>query len=73
MTTAGHIKEKLESGEWTALEAAEGFLRACGDKPAVDGVTPSWKDPDTWALMGLLCEQAGLSVAKLIGVVKAFL
>jgi hypothetical protein len=72
MTTAGEIRKKLDAGEWTAVEAAEGLALALGDNP-VEGVTPSVLDPETWLLIGELALKAGLGAAKLLGIVKAFL
>lgn len=72
MTTAGFIKQQLDSGAWTPLEAAEGLIKACGDD-YVDGVTPSAKDPDTWLLIAELVKHAALEIPKLVGIVKAFL
>jgi hypothetical protein len=72
MTTAGEIRKKLDSGEWTALEAAHGLVLALGDNP-VHGVTPAADDAETWLLVGALFLKAGMSAVKVVGLIKALL
>ena len=72
MTTAGEIRKKLNAGEWTAIEAAEGLGLAMRDN-YVEGVTPSVLDEETWLLIGELCLKAGVGAAKVLTLVKLFL
>jgi len=75
MTTCQVIHEKLDAGEWTALDAAHGMILSAMDD-YVEGVSLSLKDPEFWKLCGHLMEKAGetaIKVAKMIGIVVGLL
>ena len=75
MTTCALIHEKLDAGEWTALDAAHGMILSAMDD-YVEGVSLSLKDPEFWKLCGHLMEKAGeatIKVAKMIAIVVGLL
>lgn len=75
MTTCAVIHEKLDAGEWTALDAAHGMILSAMDD-YVEGVSLSLKDPEFWKLCGHLMEKAGeaaIKVAKMIAIVVGLL
>jgi hypothetical protein len=76
MTTCALIKEKLEAGEWSALDAAHGMILSALDRPSVEGVSLRLDDPEFWSLGAMLVERAGeeaIKVAKLLAIVVALL
>jgi hypothetical protein len=75
MTTCAAIHEQLDSGKWTALDAAHGMILSAMDD-YVEGVSLSLKDPEFWKLCGHLMEKAGeaaIKVARMIAIVVGLL